>query len=114
VGTLDAFEDMAKSIDVTCHGLLWSTSRGGYWVGQILDVMPPHWTSPGAMNLARKAKVVRDMLRPDFHYDVAVRFEQKSNDGAESGLPTPCPTQVRVLLVEAECPGVRAGIFARS
>jgi len=33
VGTLDLFEDVGKSIDVSLDGVLWSTSRGGYWVG---------------------------------------------------------------------------------
>ncbi len=101
VGTIDAFEDMAKSIDVTRSGLLWSSSRGGYWVGQILDVTFPYWTTHGAINLARKAKVVRNMLQPDFSYSVAVHFEPKRDDAAGLRPPAPCPTHVRVLVVES-------------
>jgi two-component system cell cycle response regulator DivK len=100
VGTLDAFEDMAKSIDVTRNGLLWSSSRGGYWVGQILDVMFPYWTSPAAINLARKARVVRNMLQPDFRYAVAVHFDGRE-DASGSRVSTPYPDQVNVLVVES-------------
>jgi CheY-like chemotaxis protein len=101
VGTLDAFEDLGKSIDVTRDGILLSTSRGGYWVGQFLDVMFPYWTAPTAINAARKAKVVRNILLPDFRYAVAVHFEEPGK-GVDPLLVATPSTQVRVLGVEPD------------
>jgi len=103
VGTLDLFEDVGKSIDVSLDGVLWSTSRGGYWVGQILEVTFPYWTSPTAINQARRARVVRNLLLPDFSYAVAVQFEK----GASAANGNPLTTvrradHVRVLGVEAD------------
>ncbi len=101
VGTLDLFEDVGKTVNVTRDGLLLTTSRGGYWVGQILDVMFPYWTTPTAINVARRAKVVRNILMPDSHYAVAVQFEQENANGGEPSI-APGPKQVRVLAVEAD------------
>jgi CheY-like chemotaxis protein len=102
VGTLDAFEDLGKSIDVTRDGILLSTSRGGYWVGQFLDVTFPYWTAPTAINAARKAKVVRNLLLPDFRYAVALHFEQPGKDETAIHLASPFANQVRVLGVESD------------
>ncbi len=102
VGTLDLFEDVGKSIDVSLDGILWSTSRGGYWVGQFLEVTFPYWTSPTAINQARRARVVRNLLLPDFSYAVAVEFDKGAS--VANGIPLPArrPDQVRVLGVEAD------------
>jgi CheY-like chemotaxis protein len=101
VGTREPFEDMARSIDATRNGLLWSTARGGYWVGQILDVMFPYWDTPNGINIARKARVVRNVLQSDFHYAVAVHFEASPDEGIGKDLPTAPDNAVRVLLVES-------------
>jgi CheY-like chemotaxis protein len=101
VGTLDAFEDLGKSIDVTKDGILLSTSRGGYWVGQFLDVTFPYWTAPTAINAARKARVVRNQLLPDFRYAVALHFEEPGK-GENSVLVATVSSQVRVLGVESD------------
>lgn len=103
VGTLDLFEDVGKSIDVSLDGILWSTSRGGYWVGQFLEVTFPYWTSPTAINQARRARVVRNLLLPDFSYAVAVEFDKEAS--LANGIPLTTarpPDQVRVLGVEAD------------
>jgi CheY-like chemotaxis protein len=103
VGTLDLFEDVGKSIDVSLDGVLWSTSRGGYWVGQVLEVTFPYWTSPTAINQARTARVVRNLLLPDFNYAVAVQFEKGASAANGNPLTTARrPDQVRVLGVEAD------------
>jgi CheY-like chemotaxis protein len=103
VGTFDLFEDVGKSIDVSLDGVLWTTSRAGYWVGQILEVTFPYWTSPTAINQARRARVVRNLLMPDFSYAVAVQFEKDASDASGNHLPTTRrPDQVRVLGVEAD------------
>ncbi len=109
VGTLDLFEDVGKSIDVSLDGILWSTSRGGYWVGQFLEVTFPYWTSPTAINQARSARVVRNLLLPDFNYAVAVQFEKGASVANGNPLTTARrPDQVRVLGVEADPSVARA------
>ena len=70
VGTIDAFEDVCKTIDVSRDGILLCTSRGGYWVGQSLQVTFPYWTAPTAINTARKATVVRNLPLEGFRYAV--------------------------------------------
>jgi CheY-like chemotaxis protein len=99
VGTVDAFEDTCKSIDATRDGLLVSTSRGGYWVGQPLQVIFPYSSTPTAINVARKAKVVRNVLMPDFRYSVAMRLSNGQDIVASEG---PSSKLVRVLGVESD------------
>jgi CheY-like chemotaxis protein len=77
LGTLDAYEDMGKSVDVTRDGILLSTTRSGYWVGESLHITFPYWSGPTGINMARRAKVVRNLRTADFHYAVAVEFEQQ-------------------------------------
>src|SRR5271169_4215448 len=55
-GTLQAFEDLSKTIDVSRDGLMATTTLSGYWVGQMLQVTCPYWSTPAAINTARKAK----------------------------------------------------------
>jgi len=107
IGTLEMFEDVAQSIDVTRDGLLILTSRGGYWVGQILHVTFPYRPVPGAINVARRAKVVRNQSQPPFRYTVAVQFEQGEAAGAGL-LATPTTGHVRVLGVESDPGAARA------
>jgi CheY-like chemotaxis protein len=99
VGTLDTFEDTCKSIDATRDGLLVSTSRGGYWVGQPLQVIFPYSSTPTAINAARKAKVVRNVLMPDFRYSVAMQLSNGQDIVASEG---PSSKLVRVLGVESD------------
>jgi hypothetical protein len=50
-GTLQAFEDVGKTIDVYRHGVLIATLMSGYWVvGQTLQVTCPFWSTPVAIN----------------------------------------------------------------
>jgi CheY-like chemotaxis protein len=105
VGTLKGFEDFTRSLDVSRDGLLLSTSRGGYWVGQIVQVTCPYWKLPTAINRARRAKVIRTVLLADLRSAVAVEFEPSAgNDGNESGVwaATPYARQVKVLGVESD------------
>lgn len=98
-GTLDAFEDNCRSVDATRDGLLVSTSRGGYWVGQTLQVIFPYWTTPTAINVPRKARVVRNTLLPDFRYAVALEF---CDDKTADALADASGKRVRVLGVESD------------
>ncbi len=103
VGTLETFEDFAKSLDVSRDGVLLSTARGGYWSGQSLEVSCPFWKGPDGINASRRARVIRSTLTSTFSYAVAVEFERQydeSNSGAWAA--TPYPNQVRVLGVESD------------
>ena len=103
VGTLETFEDFAKSLDISRDGVLLSTARGGYWAGQALEVTCPFWSLPDGINASRKAKVLRSVLTPTFSYAVAVEFD-RPYDESSSGVwaATPYPNQVRVLGVESD------------
>jgi CheY-like chemotaxis protein len=102
-GTLQAFEDVGKTIDVSRHGLLVATSMGGYWVGQSLQVTCPFWSTPVAINTPRKAKVVRTILLPNCTHAVAVEFQDGIPDGGDHALlSSPFADQVRVLGVESD------------
>jgi two-component system, chemotaxis family, response regulator PixH len=103
VGTLQAFEDVVHSVDVTKDGLLLSTARPGYFVGEPLQVTFPYWTTPTAINKPRRARVIRSALMRNMHYGLAVKFDQ--GNGALEDLPwivTPFANQVRVLGVESD------------
>jgi CheY-like chemotaxis protein len=103
VGTLEVFEDLVTSLDVSRDGLLLSTSRGGYSVGQRLHVSCPYWCMPTAINVPRNAQVVRNILQPNYTYALALQFmpgicEESSWNNSTS----PFPNQVRVLCVESD------------
>jgi len=99
-GTLEVFEDIVTSLNVSCDGLLLSTSRGGYSVGQKLQVGCPYWSAPTAINVPRSAHVVRCVLLPDYTYALALQFLSGAcEEGAWAMPATPFPNQVRVLCV---------------
>jgi CheY-like chemotaxis protein len=106
IGTLEAFEDLGKTLNVSRSGVCVATPRGGYWVGQPLLVTCPYWNTPTGINTARKATVVRNLLMPDFRYALALKFDE-----SEAGWPwrsSPFPNQVRVLGVESDSDMARA------
>jgi twitching motility two-component system response regulator PilH len=103
VGTLEVFEDLVTSMDVSRDGLLLSTSRGGYAVGQRLHVACPYWCTPTAINVPRNAQVVRNVLLPNYTYALALQFLPGACEEGPWGLPaSPFPNQVRVLCVVAD------------
>jgi len=109
VGTLEVFEDLVTSLDVSRDGLLLSTSRGGYSVGQRLHVSCPYWRAPTAINIPRNAQVIRNVLLPNYTYALALQFmpgicEESSWNNSAS----PFPNQVRVLGVESDSTAARA------
>src|SRR5208282_713993 len=73
VGTIEEFQEVCSSLDVSRDGLLFVAGRSGYWVGQPLDVSFPY-TPSSQVNTAQRAKVARVFLRPDKKYGVAVQF----------------------------------------
>jgi CheY-like chemotaxis protein len=103
VGTLEVFEDFARTLDASRDGILLTTPRGGYWVGQSLEVSCPFWKPSDGINTSRRATVVRCSLPTGFNHAVAVQFERQQGDsGSEVWTPTPYPNQVRVLGIEHE------------
>jgi CheY-like chemotaxis protein len=109
VGTLEVFEDLVTSIDVSRDGLLLSTSRGGYSVGQRLHVSCPYWCAPTAINVPRNAEVIRNVLLPNYTYALALQFlPGVCEESSWSNPSSPFPNQVRVLCVESDSSCSRA------
>jgi CheY-like chemotaxis protein len=103
VGTLEVFEDLVTSLDVSRDGLLLATSRGGYSVGQRLHVSCPYWCKPTAINVPRNAQVVRNMLLPNYTYALALQFLPGACEEGPWAMPSsPFPNQVRVLCVVSD------------
>jgi len=109
VGTLEVFEDIVTSLDVSREGLLLATSRGGYSVGQKLQVACPYWSVPTAINVPRNAQVIRNVLLPNFTYALALQFLPGDCDEGPWAMPSsPFPNQVRVLCVASDATAARA------
>jgi CheY-like chemotaxis protein len=103
IGTLEAFEDFANSVDITRGGLLMSTARGNYWVGQALEVTCPYWNNPTAINTPRMARVVRSSTQAGARHDIAVQFEDRcGNISIGETAVARDPNQVRILCVESD------------
>lgn len=102
VGTLEAFEDLVTTLDVARDGLLLATSRGGYSVGERLQVAFPYWRKPTASNGPRSAQVIRNALLPNFTYARALQFLLGACEGGSPGatgvtLPEPGACALRRL-----------------
>jgi CheY-like chemotaxis protein len=109
VGTLEVFEDIVSSLDVSRDGLLLATSRGGYSVGQKLHVSCPYWAVPTAINVPRNAQVIRNVLLPNFSYALALQFLPGACEEGPWVMPaSPFPNQVRVLCVGSDSVAARA------
>lgn len=109
VGTIEVFEDIVTTLDVSRDGLLLATSRGGYSVGQKLQVSCPYWSEPTAINVPRNAQVIRNILLPNFTYALALQFLPGACDEDPWAIPSsPFPNQVRVLCVESDSVAARA------
>jgi CheY-like chemotaxis protein len=102
VGTLDTFEEIVKSLDVSRDGLLLATSRGGYAVGEQLQITCPYWDAPTAINVPRKARVIRNAMMPNFEFALALQYLPGiCEEDAVAGACSPFTNQVRVLGVES-------------
>jgi CheY-like chemotaxis protein len=73
--------------------LLFATTHGGYWKGQILDVTFPYSNAAAALNAAQRAEVVRVAEQDGGNYGVAVHFaaskaaQKNGNKDAVNGDP---------------------------
>lgn len=70
----EPFEEVAKSIDVSRDGLLFISTRAGYWKGQALDMTFPYSKEAPAGEQAQRAEVVRVSDVGNGQYHVAVQF----------------------------------------
>ncbi|MGH9682190.1 MAG: response regulator [Candidatus Acidiferrales bacterium] len=70
----EPFEEVAKSIDVSRDGLLFISTRAGYWKGQALDITFPYSKEAPAGEQAQRAEVVRVSDAGNGQYHVAVQF----------------------------------------
>lgn len=112
VRTLEVFEDLVTSLDVSRDGLLLSTSRGGYSAGQKLQVACPYWRAPTAINVPRNALVIRNVLLPNYTYALALQFLSGPCEEETWAVPSsPFPNQVRVLCVVSD-PSVAGALRA--
>jgi len=95
VGTLEVFVDLVTGLDVSRDGLLLSTTRGGYSVGQRLQVSCPYWNSPSAINVPRDAQVIRNVLLPNCTYALALQFLPGLYKEGPWALPGRHPSRIR-------------------
>jgi CheY-like chemotaxis protein len=72
--TVEGFEEVCKTVDVSRDGLLFTTRHSGFAKGQIIDVTFPYSDFPGAQNQAQQAQVIRVVPRPAGKVAVAVCF----------------------------------------
>jgi CheY-like chemotaxis protein len=84
VNVPEAFEEVCKSVDVSRDGLLFTSSRAGYWKGQRLDVTFPYSNAAAALNQPQSAEVVRVAENGNGHYGIAVQFVASKSENAEA------------------------------
>jgi CheY-like chemotaxis protein len=85
VNTPEPFEEVCKSVDVSRDGLLFTTSRLGYFIGLKLEVMFPYSTEAGALNQAQAAEVVRVAEQPGKTISVGIEFTAAKWEVREAG-----------------------------
>jgi CheY-like chemotaxis protein len=67
-------EEVCTSVDVSRDGLLFTTGRVGYAVGQQIDVTFPYSSAASALNKPEPAEVVRVSEQPNNRFGVAIQF----------------------------------------
>jgi CheY-like chemotaxis protein len=110
VGTVEAFEDQGTSINVSRDGLLFATSRPGYWAGQMLDVTFPYSHESAGMAPSQPARIVRVEKMATGQYSIAIHFTPRVAEGRSAGQSRAysqtfagnANTAVMVLVVETD------------
>jgi len=74
VGTVESFQEVCSSVDVSRDGLLFAAGRSRYWVGQTLEVIFPYSSVADAATPAQRAQVVRTIVRSDKRHNIAIHF----------------------------------------
>ena len=108
VGTTDPFVDMVTTTDVARGGLLIETGRGGYYVGQALEVTYPYSNDTDSINTPKRATVVRATTTSASYFAIALRIENGPVDQPVENrekLPSGAhriPGSVHVLIVDSD------------
>jgi CheY-like chemotaxis protein len=108
VGTSDPFVDLVKTTDVAREGLLIETTRSGYFVGQSVEATYPYSSDADAINVPKRATVVRASTTSSFGFAVALKIEKGRVDRPlEASETIPAGAQrvvgaVHVLLVDSD------------
>jgi CheY-like chemotaxis protein len=84
-GTAQPFEDQGTSVNVSRDGLLFATSRPGYWVGQMLEVIFPYSRESADTSPSQRARVVRVDKTATGSYAIAIHFTPQVADGRSAG-----------------------------
>ena len=114
--TASGFEEICTSIDVSRDGLLFTTTRPSYTMGQAVEVTFPYSASAAALNKPEPAEVVRITEPSAGRFAVAVQFVAAKNTSANrsviaSTAPVAAGSQPIVLAVE---PDTRSAEVMRS
>jgi CheY-like chemotaxis protein len=67
-------EEVCMSVDVSRDGLLFTTGRSTYTVGQTVEVTFPYSTAATGLNKGEPAEIVRIMDQPGNRFAIAVHF----------------------------------------
>ena len=73
---VDAFTEIATSVDVSRDGILFATDRRDFWKGMSVGVTFPFSSAPNALNAEEPAEVVRTLELPDNKLGVAIQFRR--------------------------------------
>jgi CheY-like chemotaxis protein len=109
VGTVEAFQEVCSSVDVSRDGLLFAAGRSRYWVGQTLEVIFPYSSIADAATPAQRAQVMRTIPRPDKRYNIAIHFHTAMQQAGQTPVKTHSISGTRptVLIVDPD-PGSTA------
>jgi len=80
VNSPEPIEEVCKSVDVSRDGLLFMSSRAGYWKGLRLDVTFPYSNAAAALNQAQPAEIVRVTDHGNGQFGVAVQFQSAKTE----------------------------------
>ena len=102
VGTLDSFDDVGVSVDLSRDGMLVITNRAGYWVHQPVEVVFPYSAHPDSAATAQKARILRSTQLPDGRWGLAIELKAPRHQSVGEYTSAPITRQVKVLVVETD------------
>lgn len=78
-------EEICMSVDVSRDGLLFTSERNTYQVGQSLKIIFPYSSAAASLSKAQEAQVVRATQLPDGRFGIAVAFLQERAEAPTGG-----------------------------
>jgi CheY-like chemotaxis protein len=73
-GSAGTFEEVCTSVDVSRDGLLFTTARPSFSLGQAVEITFPYSAAATALNKPEPAEVVRVTDQPGARFAVAIQF----------------------------------------